>query len=266
MRTPVVVLPVLTGKQALAWDALMAVTADLGEGWTLIGGQMVLLHQAERRPAGADPASGASLRWSYDLDVVVNLRTNRTRMSHIDSVLRDHGFDQQILPIGHRYVDAAGTVFDVLAPDHLGRHLPRLGRGNTLQAAGGTQALKRSGRVEVERNQQRALIPRPDLVGALLIKIAAAAGPPGGRGNRRHLLDVMTLAALITPQDAANAALTRQEGKRIRLAAQNLARDGSGPARTAAQSLTLLVPTPSVDNNTGHDTPNRSGSLGRSSS
>jgi len=258
----VVVLPVLTGKQALAWDALMAVAADLGEGWTLIGGQMVLLHQAERRPAGADPASGAGLRWSYDLDVVVNLRTNRTRMSHIDSVLRDHGFDQQILPIGHRYVDAAGTGLHVRAPDQIGRHLPRLGRGNTRQAAGGTQALKRSGRVEVERNQQRALIPRPDLVGALLIKIAAAAGPPGGRGNRRHLLDVMTLATLITPQDAANAALTRNEGKRIRLAAQTLARDGSGPA----QSLTLLVPTPTVDNNTGHDTPNRSGLLGRSSS
>ena len=39
MTTPVVVLPALTGKQALAWDALMAVAADLGEGWTLIGGQ-----------------------------------------------------------------------------------------------------------------------------------------------------------------------------------------------------------------------------------
>ena len=266
MRTPVVVLPALTGKQALAWDALMAVAADLGEGWTLIGGQMVLLHQAERRPADADPSSGASLRWSYDLDVVVNLRTNRTRMRHIDSVLRDHGFDQQILPIGHRYVDAAGTVFDVLAPDHLGRHLPRLGRGNTLQATGGTQALKRSGLVEVERDQQRSLIPRPDIVGALLIKIAAASGPPTGRGNRRHLLDVMTLAALITPQDAANAALTRKELKRIRGTARILAHDGSGPARAAAQSLTLLVPTPTVDNNTGHDTPNRSGLLGRSSS
>ncbi len=255
MTTPVVVLPVLTGKQALAWDALMAVAADLGEGWTLIGGQMVLLHQAERRRAGAGPASGASLRWSYDLDVVVDLRTNRTRMRHIDSVLRDHGFNQQILPIGHRYVDAAGTVFDVLAPDHLGRHLPRLGRGNTLQATGGTQALKRSRLVEVERDQQRSLIPRPDIVGALLIKIAAASGPPTGRGNKRHLLDVITLAALITPQDAANAALTQKERKRIQSAARILARDGSGAARTAAQSLTLLVPAPTVDDNTGYDTP-----------
>lgn len=63
----------------------------------------------------------------------------------------------------------------------------------------------------------------------------------------------MTLAALITPQDAANAALTRKEGKRIRDAVRILARHGSGPARTAAQSLTLLVPTPPVDNDTGHD-------------
>ena len=176
MRTPVVVLPVLTGKQALAWDALMAVAADLGEGWTLIGGQMVLLHQAERRPAGADPASGAGLRWSYDLDVVVNLRTSRTRMSHIDSVLGDHGLTEQILPVGHRYVDAAGTVFDVLAPDHLGRHLPRLDRGNTLQAAGGTQALKRSELVEVEYNQQRAPIDGGHtLVGAAKAGIALRA-------------------------------------------------------------------------------------------
>lgn len=232
----------LTGRQAQVWDSLMTVAEDLGDGWTLIGGQMVLLHQAERQPAGASLVDATSLRWSYDVDVVVNLRTSRACMSHIDSVLLDHGFEQQVLPIGHRYLDADGTVFDVLAPDHLGRHLPRLGRGNTLQAAGGTQALKRSETVEVEYNRQRALIPRPDLVGALLIKIAAASGPPTGRGNQRHFLDVIALAALITPQDAAGAALTRNERKRIRRASQTLARDGRDPARAAAQSLTLLVP------------------------
>ena len=243
MTAPVVVLPGLAGQQAQAWNTLLALAEDLGEGWTLIGGQMVLLHQAERQPAGAGPVDGASLRWSYDVDVVVNLRTSRTRMSHIDSVLRDHGFEQQLAPIGHRYVDGSGTVFDVLAPDHLGRHLPRLGRGNTLQAAGGTQALKRSGLVEVEHNRQRAPIPRPDLVGALLIKIAAASGPPGGRGSRRHLLDVITLATLITPQDAASAVLTRNERKRIRGAVQSLARAGQDPAvAAAAQGLVLLVP------------------------
>ena len=67
-------------------------------------------------------------------------------MGRIDSALRGHGFKQQVVPIGHRYVDAAGTVFDVLAPHHLGQHLPRLGRGNTLQAPGGTQATRETRR------------------------------------------------------------------------------------------------------------------------
>lgn len=40
----VVVLPPLDGQQAQACDTLMAVAEDLGTGWTLIGGQMVLLH------------------------------------------------------------------------------------------------------------------------------------------------------------------------------------------------------------------------------
>ncbi len=40
-------LPALSGQQAQAWDALMSVAGSLGEGWTLIGGQMVLLHQSE---------------------------------------------------------------------------------------------------------------------------------------------------------------------------------------------------------------------------
>lgn len=121
MTAAAVVLPPLEGQQAQAWDTLMAVADDLGEGWTLTGGQMVLLHQTERSPAGAGAVGGAGLRWSHDLDVVVNLRTSRSRMSHIDSVLTDHGFKQQVSPIGHRYTDAAGAVFDVLAPDSIRR-------------------------------------------------------------------------------------------------------------------------------------------------
>ena len=253
MTSPAVVLPPLEGQQAQAWDTLMAVAGDLGEGWTLIGGQMVLLHQAERSPAGARAVGGAGLRWSYDLDVVVNLRTSRSRMSRIDAVLRGHGFEQQVAPIGHRYVDAAGAVFDVLAPDHLGRHLPRLGRGNTLQAPGGTQALKRTARVTVEHNQHRASIPRPSLVGALLIKIAAASGPPSRRGTDRHLLDVVTLAALVTPRDVTDAGLTRKERRRIRRAVQIVSRVRDERARAAAAGLALLAPASPSDSGHGRD-------------
>ena len=220
----------------------MSIAGSLGDGWTLIGGQMVLLHQSERRSASVPPPLGASLRWSYDVDVIVNLRTSRSRMAHIDSVLRAHSYEQQHLPVGHRYVASNGTVIDVLAPDHLGKHLPRLGRGHTLQAAGGTQALRRSEPVKVQYNQTKAVIPRPNLIGAVLIKIAAASGP-GGRGHGRHLQDVVTLATLITPEDVATAGLTINERKRIRRAARAVRRLGDEHSHAAAAGLELLLST-----------------------
>lgn len=235
-----VALPDLAGRQALAWDALLRVAGSLGDGWTLVGGQMVVLHQLERQPAG--PAlPGSQLRFSYDVDMVVDLRTSRSRMGHIDTTLRSYGFEQQGMPVGHRYVHLDGTVFDVLAPDHLGRHLPRLGRGRTLQAAGGTQALKRTQWVEVRQKQRRVLVPRPDIVGAVLIKIAAAGGPATARGNRRHLQDVATLAALITSEDIASAVLTRKERSRIRRAADTLSREHGRAGLEAVASLRPLA-------------------------
>ena len=61
MTSTPVVLPVLSGQQAQAWDTLMSVAGSLGEGWTLIGGQMVLLHQSERQPAAVHPSQPGQL-------------------------------------------------------------------------------------------------------------------------------------------------------------------------------------------------------------
>ena len=235
-------LPPLSGKQAQAWDALLQIAPNLGEGWTLIGGQMVLLHQVERQPA-AGTAAAPQMRWSYDIDVVVDLRADKSQMGQIDATLRAHGFAQQ--PSGHRYVDADGTTFDVLAPDHLGIHLPVLGRGRTLQTPGGTQALKRSQSVEVAHGTRRCPIYRPDLVGAILIKTAAASGSPGGgRGNMRHIRDLVTLAELITPADIAAAELTRNERKRIRRAIIAVGRLGDDSVLAATSSLERLSLSP----------------------
>ncbi len=112
-----IVLPPLTGEQAAAWDALAALAPELGDGWTLIGGQMVLLHQAER---DSDQQNWAP-RWSYDLDVIVDIRARRGHMDAIDTALRQHGFAQTPQSIEHRYQRPAdNVVIDVLAPDHLG--------------------------------------------------------------------------------------------------------------------------------------------------
>ena len=167
MTAAPVVLPPLDGQQAQAWDTLMAVAADLGRGWTLIGGQMVLLHQAERSPAGAGAIGGAALRWSYDLDVVVNLRTSRSRMGRIDSVLKGHGFEQQVVPIG---VEAfpAGQLHD-------------WGLNHRGYAAGLTNPTRDSiledlsQRIEIPDSLRRCCRSNPDALDAVLCVFAAKA-------------------------------------------------------------------------------------------
>ena len=236
--TPTVVLPALHGAQAAAWEALLEVAPDFGEGWTLVGGQMVMLHQAERQPSG----STMSGRWSHDLDVVVNIRTGRFQAAHMDEALKRHGFDQVPTEIEHRYLrDSDGVVIDVLAPDHLGRHLPRLGRGHTVQTPGGTQALRRTERVAVEYRSRSVLIPRPSLVGAILMKIAASARPGGQRGSQRHQHDVWALAALLRDDDASSTSLSRKERRRIERAADQMRGHGDPLAALAATHLQHLL-------------------------
>lgn len=59
-------LPPLGALEATLWDALLDIAERMPEGWTLIGGQMVLLHglEKERIPP----------RISEDLDLVVDVR------------------------------------------------------------------------------------------------------------------------------------------------------------------------------------------------
>ena len=245
MTQPVaaVVLPALHGDQASAWAALMEVAPGLGDAWTLVGGQMVMLHQTERQPTA--PVGGP--RWSYDIDVVVDIRAGRSQAAAVDGVLRGHGFQQTPLSVAHRYHrESDGTTIDVLAPDHLGVHLPRLGRGHTLQAPGATQALRRTQRVTVTHDAQTAVIHRPSLIGAILMKVAASSGPGGPRGNLRHQQDVLTLAGLLSDDDTGSASLTARERRRLLRAAAQIADAGDLQATQAAGRLRRLVDAPSA--------------------
>ena len=245
MTQPVaaVVLPALYGDQASAWAALLEVAPELGDAWTLVGGQMVMLHQTERQPTA--PVGGP--RWSYDIDVVVNIRAGRSQAAAVDSVLCGHGFRQTPLSVAHRYHrESDGTTIDVLAPDHLGPHLPRLGRGHTLQAPGATQALQRTQRVTVTYHAQTAVIHRPSLIGAILMKIAASSGPGGPRGNLRHQQDVLTLAGLLSDDDTGSASLTTRERRRLLRIAAQIAGMGDPQATQAAGRLRRLADAPSA--------------------
>lgn len=222
------------------WGALLDIAPDLGSEWTLIGGQMVLLHQMER---GATTGFGSAQAWrlSGDADLLINTRSQGA-MQEADAALQRHGFCQVAAPIEHRYIrEDDDLVIDVLAPDHLGHHLPQMGRGHTLQAAGGTQALDRTGWVEVSDGTRQVPIPRPSLVGAILIKCSASLGPASSRGNSRHLGDLGVLTGLLAREDSATASLSANERKRLRQVAQMLLNAGGGDFAGTADRLVQLA-------------------------
>ena len=108
--TPTVVLNDLSGRQGEAWDVLLDLAPEFGKDWTVIGGQMVMLHQAERQPDDIFP----QVRFSFDVDVIVNIRAGKAQSEKIDAALRSHGFEQVSLGIEHRYGrDKDGVTFDV---------------------------------------------------------------------------------------------------------------------------------------------------------
>ena len=200
---------------------------------------MVLLHQMER---GAATGLGAVPDWrlSGDADLLLNIRS-RGAAQQVDAGLRSHGFVQVAAPIEHRYMrESDDLVIDVLAPDNLGEHLPQMGAGHTVQAPGGTQALDRTEWVTVDNGRKQAPIPRPSLVGAVLIKCSASLGPASSRGNSRHLGDLDVLSGLLDRSDTQTASLTANERKRLRQAAKLLRRTGGDDFLGAAARLVRL--------------------------
>jgi hypothetical protein len=157
-------------------DGLWARLIDLAEaqpdGWTLVGAQMVALHAYEH---GRQPPRG-----STDADVLANVRAVADATARISDWLVEQGFHLDgvsVEGIGHRFVDAEGKVrLDVLAPEGLGRSRVRLTTvppAHTVCVPGGTQALHRSELVDVRLGERVGRLPRPDLLGAILVKARA---------------------------------------------------------------------------------------------
>ncbi len=92
-----VALPPLVGGQAESWAALIELAPAFGENW-LVGGQMVFLHEVERRAKDIRPTD--------DVDVVIDLRAEPAGLARIHLALESAGFSQDApSPEGaaHRY-------------------------------------------------------------------------------------------------------------------------------------------------------------------
>ena len=79
-----IVLPAMPEEQTASWLGLLELYDNLPEGWTLIGGQLVHLHCAERGQFPERPTN--------DADTLMDVRANPTILSTFTKALTDLGF------------------------------------------------------------------------------------------------------------------------------------------------------------------------------
>jgi hypothetical protein len=190
----------------------MELSERVETGWTLIGGQLVHLHCAER---GLTPA-----RPTNDVDTVVDIRASPDMLETFTRALTDIGFipDTSGDGIQHRW-NRDLAQFDVLIPEGVGeRAASRVGVGGapTISAPGTTQALARTDVVEVMVGSKTGAVPRPTLVGALVAKAAARTEIVADRARSRHCTDFVVLANLIAASDFRDVDLNAKDRRRLR--------------------------------------------------
>ena len=145
----------------------------------IIGGQMVMLHALQ---AGRQP---------------------RVQIGRSES-------DE----VAHRF-ERGSVHVDVLGPDGIGGRsdLRTTGTATTIEVRGGTQALQRAERVPVRHGDRVVHVPRPNLLGAIVIKAAAVHDDPH---PQRHVRDVAFLCSIVTDPRAMRAEMTAKDLHRLR--------------------------------------------------
>jgi hypothetical protein len=197
------------------WSTVYAVAdAKIQDAWMLVGGLMVQLHAI---------MGGFEARPTTDMDLPVDLMSDRRGVSKIRGALSTHGFIVQpgtLTGYTTRMRTANGSEVDLLVADHLPKSLERsasLDGDPILSMPGGAQAVERSIRVIIADDRKRSMIRIPDLLGALMLKSAAFAADHAGYGER-HLYDAAMLASLIDDPDAEKTRLhSRTDRKRTKL-------------------------------------------------
>lgn len=210
----VIELPPLAAPVDQLWHLLLDLAEQLTVPWTLIGGQMVLLHAIEH---GQVPP-----QISQDGDVLADIRADSRALTQVVAQLEASAFDLAGISadgLAHRYTRPAeprDVVVDVLAPDGLGERtdLTTSPPGRTLEVPGGTQALSRTELVTVVHEGRRGEVPRPSLVAAIVAKAAAVelADPV------RHYRDLALLCALVVDPFDMQEQLIRKGRQRLRKA------------------------------------------------
>jgi len=195
------------------WDAIWEALVDLQEqhpdGWTLIGAQVVALHGMER--------DRMPPRRSQDADVLANVRAIQDATRRLSQALVQRGFEMDppnLDELSHRFRSDRVTI-DLLAPDGLGQRadLRTIPPAHTLEVPGGTQALNRSELVDITIATRAGLVPRPNLLGAIVLK-ARAVDVDDVPANQ--LEDLTFLLSLATSPRRLATEMTKGDRKALR--------------------------------------------------
>jgi hypothetical protein len=196
-------------SEVALWHALFDL-AERSRQWTLIGARMVELHAAE--------AGRAMLRASLDGDVLADARTRPNAVRRVAQILLADDFkleEPSYMGVGHTFT-RGNVEIDLLAPEHLGPRSEEartiVGGARTVEVPGGRQALARTQHVRVRAGDREADLPRPDLLGSILLK-ARAVDVDDVPDNQRS--DLALLLSLVREPDALIAKLQRRERRWI---------------------------------------------------
>lgn len=202
-------IPELGDRHHETWLALIDLASRSPAPWALIGAHMVASHAWLK---GRD-----ALRSTLDADVLVNVRAVTDATAAVSDALLSVEFEPETPSRsgqGFRF-HRGEVVIDVLAPDGLGSRtdLRTVAGARTVKVPGGSQALARSGGVEVRSRDARGVVPMPNLLGALLVTVRAIDVHDAPDDKRR---DAALLLSLVEDPDPLEADLSKGERKWLR--------------------------------------------------
>ena len=165
---PVIEIRPVDEETARLWQKVAELAREFGvdQEWTLVGGLMVQLHAYQR---------GASPRPTTDIDVLADARRRPTVVSRIARVIKELGGELPTPPrtnpnLGYRF-EIDGQIVDLLGPDGLKKRPRTVGKFETFEIPGGSQALNRTETVAISvEGGPSTPIRRPTLLGAILLK------------------------------------------------------------------------------------------------
>jgi hypothetical protein len=197
-----IAIPELGDAQHALWLDLFEL-ADGRVRWTLIGAHMVALYAWE---------VGLAPRPSADVDLLVDVRVVAGATEALSRELVARGYKLEDVTrsgLGHHFVRGRAEI-DILAPDGVG---PRASTttippARTVKVPGGTQALERTEVVEAVSRGTTGTLPRPNMLGAILVKLRAIAVDEVPTAQRA---DVALLLGLVRDPDPLVADLRSTE-------------------------------------------------------